>query len=245
MVETEGETDVPYVNDSKTYPEITQNPLDEISLTAYALGGLGGLFLGLIPVLKFTNFNIYMIAFSLFHFLEFYTTAKYNPSKVSSDSFILNNGIEYTAAHLLGVFECFIEGYFFKSSKALTPVKIVISCIAIMLIIIGQLTRSIAMCTAGKSFSHFIKTEKETDHVLVKDGIYAYLRHPSYFGFYWWAVGTQLLLLNPISTVVFLYVLWAFFRKRINIEERYLISFFGKDYVQYKKEVSTRIPFIE
>jgi Isoprenylcysteine carboxyl methyltransferase (ICMT) family len=44
------------------------------------------------------------------------------------------------------------------------------------------------------------------------------LRHPSYFGFYWWAVGTQVLLGNPFSTVMFAGVLWHFFYRRTSGE---------------------------
>ncbi len=38
--------------------------------------------------------------------------------------------------------------------------------------------------TAGSNFHHRIRTEKEKDHHLVTFGIYKYLRHPAYFGWY-------------------------------------------------------------
>jgi len=41
------------------------------------------------------------------------------------------------------------------------------------------------------------------------------MRHPSYAGFFAWALGTQILLGNPIGTVVFAVVLWRFFSQRI------------------------------
>lgn len=40
-------------------------------------------------------------------------------------------------------------------------------------------------------------------------------RHPSYFGFFYWAMGTQIALANPVSTLVFAIVLWRFFNRRI------------------------------
>ena len=41
------------------------------------------------------------------------------------------------------------------------------------------------------------------------------MRHPGYSGFLIWAVGTQVMLCNPLSTVAFTWVLWRFFSKRI------------------------------
>lgn len=43
----------------------------------------------------------------------------------------------------------------------------------------------------------------------------SYSRHPSYAGFFYWALGTQLLLGNPLSALVFAVVLWRFFSRRI------------------------------
>lgn len=100
------------------------------------------------------------------------------------------------------------------------------------------------MHTAGHSFSHIVKTKKESDHVLVKTGVYSWSRHPSYLGFFWWAIGTQLLLLNPVSLVIFIFVLWKFFSDRIRVEEEYLIEFFSAEYIEYKNKVGVGIPFI-
>ena len=110
--------------------------------------------------------------------------------------------------------------------------------------IIGQLARSLAMWYAKSNFSHQIAHHKRQDHVLVTTGLYAYMRHPSYFGFYWWAVGTQLLLCNPICLLGFFHVLYQFFKDRIEEEEPLLIKFFGKEYIEYKKKTPTYIPLI-
>jgi protein-S-isoprenylcysteine O-methyltransferase len=56
---------------------------------------------------------------------------------------------------------------------------------------------------------------KREDHVLITSGIYRYIRHPSYFGFFYWALGTQLLLENPFSFVAYALVLWKFFSHRV------------------------------
>lgn len=238
---------LPVIINGKAYPDIRRNPLDDIAVTSFALGILLGIFVGLLTFTQFRNFNVYIIALSLFHFLEFYVTAKVNPGKVNSDSFLLNNGIGYLGAHMFGVLECLVESIFFPNMKKISNswVAIFLTIIGVILILLGQLSRSMAMYQAGKSFSHILKTEKLDDHTLVTTGIYGYLRHPSYFGFFWWAIGTQLLLLNPIALIVFVGVLWSFFNKRILIEEKYLIQFFGEQYINYKKRVKVWIPLID
>ncbi|QID83729.1 farnesyl cysteine-carboxyl methyltransferase [Saccharomyces pastorianus] len=238
--------DHPDVDDEREYPDIKRNSLHEVTKTSYTLGIMLGVFVGLLPQARFKNFNLYIIALSLFHFLEYYITAKYNPLKVHSESFLLNNGKSYMAAHSFAILECLIESVLCPNVKTFSYSRITKACTIIgwLLIILGQYTRTVAMHTAGRSFSHIVKTKKETDHVLVKTGIYSWSRHPSYFGFFWWAIGTQLLLLNPISLLIFITVLWKFFKDRICLEERYLIEFFGTDYADYKTEVSVGIPFV-
>lgn len=46
-------------------------------------------------------------------------------------------------------------------------------------------------------------------------GSYRWSRHPSYAGFFYWAVATQLLLGNIVSTLGFVIVLNKFFSARI------------------------------
>ena len=75
-------------------------------------------------------------------------------------------------------------------------------------------------------------------------GFYGITRHPSYFGFLVWTIGTQLMLLNIICLIGFPIGLYMFFSDRIIEEEGLLIEFFGRDYIEYKKKVGILIPFI-
>lgn len=229
------------------YPDIKTNLPHEVTETSFGLGILLGVALGSLPFMHFKPFNIYIIALATFHFLEYYITAKYNPKKVNSQSFLINNGIEYTIAHTIAIFECLVEGWLFPRWKNYnhSTLRQIVVIAGLILLIVGQVVRSLAMYTAGKSFSHIVKVEKENDHKLVTNGVYLFFRHPSYFGFFWWAMGTQLLLLNPITSVAFAYVLHGFFSKRIPFEERHLIDFFGDEYIKYRKSVKIWIPFIK
>lgn len=83
---------------------------------------------------------------------------------------------------------------------------------------LGQMTRSLAMSQAGSNFNHNVQVERKEGHVLVQHGVYAVLRHPSYFGFFWWGLGTQLVLQNVVCLVGYAVVLWRFFANRIRRE---------------------------
>ncbi|AMD22508.1 HHL262Wp [Eremothecium sinecaudum] len=245
MESEEGE-ELPIIIDGKAYPNIVKNPLDEISITSFALGALLGLSFAIVPYLRFRNFAIYVGSLATFHFLEYYVTAKFNPGKVHANSFLIRNGSSYFLAHTFAMCEVFLESYFWpgwKSTWASSFHRWAV-VLGLICIIFGQYVRTNAMITAGQSFSHIVKTRKNKDHILVKNGIYSWSRHPAYCGYFWWAIGTQLLLLNPISLLLYIVVLWRFFNERIEYEERFLIKFFGKEYHNYKKVVSVGIPFI-
>ena len=116
--------------------------------------------------------------------------------------------------------------------------------LGLFLVIIGQLFRSLAMCQAGTSFNHVVQSVRKEDHQLVTTGVYSFSRHPAYFGFYWWALGTQLLLGNVVCLVAYAVVLWKFFGHRVKHEEKHLRSFFGEAYESYSERVSVWLPFI-
>jgi len=73
---------------------------------------------------------------------------------------------------------------------------------------------------------------------------YKILRHPSYVGFYYWSVGTQLLLGNALHTVLFAIAAWMFFRRRIPFEEEALVQLFPEEYPAYVKQTWIGIPFL-
>jgi len=179
-------------------------------------------------------------AWAGFHWGEFAVTAGWNLDKCSVDSFLLENGALYHVANGIAVVEYLVTLYF-KPSLKLQPY---VSTVGIVLVIVGQTLRSSAMIHASNNFSHSVAFRKLETHRLVTDGVYAWFRHPSYAGFFYWALGTQLVLQNPVSLVFFAVILWRFFYNRIRAEERALVKFFGDEYVKYRQRVGVKIPFI-
>ncbi|WRT65635.1 uncharacterized protein IL334_002580 [Kwoniella shivajii] len=187
--------------------------------------------------------GFYLAAVATFHLLEFITTSGWNPLKVSVDAFLLNNTKQYPLAHAMGLLEYFIASVFFPSrfdsKRNSFPYLIIIGAVMFG----AQIIRSLAMIQAAQSFSHVVKSKKHDDHTLVTHGLYSWSRHPSYTGFFYWAVFSQLLLGNVVSTLGFVVVLSKFFSRRIIDEEKWLIKFFGDEYIQYRQRVGTKLPF--
>jgi len=191
-------------------------------------------------VLILLQWMIYTMCLCIFHLLEFFVTALYNPSVVNASSFVVNHSKSYTVAMLISWSELLVRFFFcpFINRSSL-------SMLGFSLVIMGQVTRSLAMITCGESFNHIIQHSKKKSHVLVQTGIYRYLRHPSYFGFYYWSIGTQLLLGNFMSTILFAIASWMFFHRRIPFEEQTLLKLFPQEYTNYKSNTIIGIPFIK
>ena len=139
------------------------------------------------------------------------------------------------------VLEFIIESFLFPSLKEHSW----ICYLGIFLVFVGDLIRKVGMVTAKKAFTHYIQEHKRPGHNLIKHGIYAYIRHPGYLGWFIWAPATQLVLMNPICTLLFLFVAWKFFHDRIPYEEETLIDLFGTEYEDYRRKVPSYIPFID
>lgn len=245
---------------AKTQADINENLPETVSVQAAALGTLFGfsiafLILSVISgksdggsvskLVALQPVALYAMGLSVFHFLEYYITAKYNSLQVTSDSFLINHSGSYTVAHTAALTEALFELYFFPQFKLHWQWRVPCITFGVLLMSGGQWLRSIAMKTAGESFSHIIATQHRLQHRLVTTGVYRISRHPSYTGYFWWAIGSQLLLCNPICFIGFCVVLYRFFKDRIEYEEKYLVSFFGDEYVEYRKKRGVYIPFLK
>ncbi|MCJ1276550.1 hypothetical protein MMC21_004356 [Puttea exsequens] len=195
-----------------------------ISLRAFALGStlsaslLLAAYLIIVGYTPLWRLPCFLTALSLFHFLEYYITARYNPTAATVSAFLLSqNGKAYNIAHGMAFLECALHwslapGWY---PMSLRPVWL---ALGFVMLAIGQSVRTAAMAKAGKSFSHQVQLKRKAGHELVTDGIYGYLRHPSYFGFFWWGLGTQVVLGNAICLLGYAFVLWKFFSRRIRGE---------------------------
>ncbi|CAL2029840.1 unnamed protein product [Caenorhabditis brenneri] len=187
----------------------------------------------------FVHLSRYFLFLFLFHFSEFIFTALTNRRSLRPDSFLLNHSVGYWLAAGLSWVEFLIEAWAFPGMKSYPLLWVgTFGCV------IGEIFRKLAMVHAGLGFTHRLAMTKRSDHRLVKDGVYAYMRHPGYFGWFIWAISTQVILCNPICLIIYTYVTWHFFASRIYDEEKDLVAFFGDSYVEYQEAVWIGVPFV-
>ena len=182
----------------------------------------------------------FLLVILFFHSSEFIlAVSTHGKSNVSLNSLLVSK--EYVLAMVFSLVEYFFEVLLFPELKE----HLWVSNLGLAMVVMGEIVRKLAIVTAGRSFTHLIKVYHEDNHKLVTNGVYGFVRHPSYCGFLIWSVGTQIILCNPISTIGFAVVVWQFFAKRIPYEEYFLRQFFGADYEEYAGRVPSGVPFVK
>lgn len=186
------------------------------------------------------QWSLYGTALTSFHLLEFWITALYNPHAASSDSFLVNHSVAYTAAALSSWVEFGLR-LCFAPSWNVSPSIVWLGC---AMLVVAQGLRSTAMAVAGQSFNHFIQRSKADTHILITHSVYRVFRHPSYVGFFYWSIATQIVLGNLLNVLFYTVFSWSFFHRRIAYEEESLQSFFPDEYAEYANRTYSGIPFI-
>jgi protein-S-isoprenylcysteine O-methyltransferase len=214
--------EIPISSSKNEHFSIERRSLSEIALRGFFLGVVFGLCFAATLALRYVNSRLWRVpffiaTFCIFHFLEFWTTAQYNTNSAFVSSYLLElftDGGRYSQAHTMAFVETFIAPYLIpKIWKEMSRKPVLI--LGFLLLALGQSVRSLAMVHAGVSFNHTVRTEKTVNHVLVSTGVYRIFRHPSYFGFFWWVVGIQLILGNLFSLVAHAGTMYWFFKDRI------------------------------
>jgi protein-S-isoprenylcysteine O-methyltransferase Ste14 len=94
----------------------------------------------------------------------------------------------------------------------------------------------------GRNWS--ISLETRTQHSLVTDGLYAYVRHPMYSSFLLSAVAQILLLPNWVAGPAGLVGFGVLFFFRVGREERLMIETFGENYRAYRRRTARIVPWL-
>jgi len=128
-------------------------------------------------------------------------------------------------------------GYFSKRNS-----NFFFTALGVLMIASGLALRISAILTLGKFFTATARITRQ--QVLVENGPYALIRHPSYAGAIIVMTGVPVLLNNTVtffSTVLLLTLAYVI---RIKNEEKVLVSIFGDKYLQYSEKVKKIIPRI-
>lgn len=122
---------------------------------------------------------------------------------------------------------------------------------------IGAVLFLVGLAILGIAFSSFNKREfiglEQLDAVplndrnevkqLVKTGLYAYVRHPLYFGTILMLVGAMVVF-PTYSMMIFVLISLLYLPIGVKLEEQKLVKEFGEQYLSYQREVKMLFPFL-
>jgi protein-S-isoprenylcysteine O-methyltransferase Ste14 len=111
---------------------------------------------------------------------------------------------------------------------------------AVIVLVAGLAIRWTAIRTLGKSFSSNVAIQDSQK--VKKDGLYRFVRHPSYLGLLMVFLAVGLHARNWLSFALALVPTTAALLYRIHIEEAALTAAFGDEYVAYCKHTNRLLP---
>ena len=110
------------------------------------------------------------------------------------------------------------------------------------LILCGLLFRWWSIHVLGRYFT--VDVAIASDHRIIRNGPYRWLRHPSYTGALTSFLGLALCQGDLVSMAIIVIPVFAVFLHRIRIEERALAQAFPDDYPRYAQQTARLIPGI-
>ena len=117
------------------------------------------------------------------------------------------------------------------------------SVVGILLLIVALWLLGKARSTIGHNFSPRMEIgDKQT---LVSRGVYQYIRHPMYAGFWLWGIAQPLLLHNWIAGFAMLATFVPLYWARMPREEQMLLGHFGEAYRKYMEQTGRVFPRIK
>jgi len=111
---------------------------------------------------------------------------------------------------------------------------------SIVCMVVGLCIRWSAIVTLGRMFTTNVAIQK--DHELVREGLYAYIRHPSYSGLLLEFIGLGFFFANWVSIIILVVPITIAVLIRITAEEKVLINALGESYTTYTSETKRLIP---
>jgi protein-S-isoprenylcysteine O-methyltransferase Ste14 len=105
----------------------------------------------------------------------------------------------------------------------------------------GSILRLAAVFVLGRRFSGLVAIQP--DHKLKTDGLYRYIRHPSYSGLIASMIGYVLIFRSMIGLALIVLLLLCLL-SRMNDEERFLEAHFGEEYRNYRLRTRRLVPFV-
>ena len=105
----------------------------------------------------------------------------------------------------------------------------------ITLRVLGVIIFAVSVLTMRDSWRAGVPKDENTE--LVTSGIYAFSRNPAFLGFDFIYIGILAMFFNVSLLIVTLLAILLLHLQIVNVEEDFLLTTFGDDYLAYKKKV--------
>ncbi len=99
----------------------------------------------------------------------------------------------------------------------------------------GAIIFMVSVLTMRDNWRAGVPEEDKTE--LVTEGIYRISRNPAFLGFDLVYIGILLMFFNWVLCVVSVFAMLMFHLQIVNVEEEFLLSAFGEEYMEYKGRV--------
>ena len=104
----------------------------------------------------------------------------------------------------------------------------------------GALLRLRAVATLGRFFTAVVQVQ--AGQRIIREGPYAWIRHPSYSGVLLVLLGEAALFQSVVGLLCLVLVMLPIYMFRIRIEEKALVEGLGDEYRRYQQEVGALVP---
>jgi protein-S-isoprenylcysteine O-methyltransferase Ste14 len=115
-----------------------------------------------------------------------------------------------------------------------------LNALALVLLLGGIALRATAILTLGRFFTTNLAVQ--TGQRVVRQGLYRWMRHPSYTGGLISFMGLGVAFANWLSLAALMAVTIASYVHRMNVEEKVLVASLGDDYLEYARHTKRLIP---
>ncbi|KAI4835074.1 protein-S-isoprenylcysteine O-methyltransferase [Plasmodium brasilianum] len=162
-------------------------------------------------------------------------------NKIFSKKYDLNNSL---FQKIILKYENFFHSYdIIGNYDQIYNYYLFISLLSLLFSLAGFLLRIFGLIQCSKNFSFYVlhsdtlfKKYVKRKHDLVTWGLYKYMRHPCYTGWFYYALFLQLFLFNIICFILCFIISWTYFYRTIKLEEKYLLECYDDEYRKYKAQ---------
>jgi len=144
------------------------------------------------------------------------------------------------------IYSAILAGFFFKYGidelGVFAKHDSTLAWAGLVIMSMGFVLRVTSIITLRKYFT--VNLAINNEHKLINQGLYKYVRHPSYSGSILSFIGMGIAFGNILSFLLLVVPVTALFMWRISIEEEMLVGAFKEEYQEYRQHSWRLVPWV-